>query len=171
MLNRLTTAFGKAVSLLMLIAVISTQANAQTIIGRQKVDQFPITSWNMMTYGLTWLPTDYSTNTTQKYPLIIFLHGKGETGDGVGGLYNLISTALPQYIANGWDPVAVNPADGQTYKFIVVSPQAPTSTGWSYTWDNVQYILQDVINRYRVDLSRIYVTGLSAGGNGTWTCV
>jgi poly(3-hydroxybutyrate) depolymerase len=150
--------------------LLQTKANSQATIGRQKVDQYPITPWGTPTYGLTWLPTDYNSS-SQKYPLIIFLHGRGETGDGVGGLYNLISTALPQKIAQGWDPKAVNPADGQTYQFIVVSPQAPSASAWSYQYGHIQFILKDVMSRYRVDPDRVYVTGLSAGGAGTWSCV
>jgi K+-transporting ATPase c subunit len=152
------------------LVAMSLQLYSQTTIGRQLVDQYPITPWGTPTYGLTWLPPDYHTSTT-KYPLIIFLHGAGEVGDGVGGLYNLISTALPQKIANGWDPQAVNPVDGQNYQFIVVSPQAPWASHWSYQYGHVQFILKDVINRYRIDTNRVYVTGLSAGGAGTWSCV
>ncbi len=153
--------------LMMLNAFVFLQLNAQTVIGRQNVDQFPSTAWGTPTYGLTWLPVDYATNPTQKYPLIIFLHGAGEGGTTVGSLNNLISTALPQHIANGWNPEAVNPVNGQNYKFIVVSPQAP---GWSYAWGSIQWMLKDIVTRYRVDTTRIYVTGLSAGGAGSWSC-
>ena len=111
--------------LTILWCTLSSTSISQTVIGRQNVDQFPCTSWGTIAYGLTWLPTDYTTNLTQRYPLLIFLHGVGETGNGVGGLYTLLNTGLPQTIANGWDPEAVNPADGQNYKFIVVSPHAP----------------------------------------------
>lgn len=152
------------------LTALSLQLYSQTTIGRQLVDQYPITPWGTPTYGLTWLPPDYNTSTT-KYPLIIFLHGAGEVGDGPGGLYNLISTALPQKIADGWNPQAVNPADGQNYQFIVVSPQAPWASHWSYQYGHVQFILKDVISRYRIDTNRVYVTGLSAGGAGTWSCV
>ena len=155
------------VSVLLFLLV---QAAAQTTVGRQKVDQYPTTAYGTKTYGLTWLPTDYNT-TTQTYPLIIFLHGSGECGDGVSGLSRLISTALPKKIADGWNPEARNPADGKTYKFIVVSPQAPSSAQWSYSYSHVRNILEDVKKRYRVDVNRIYITGLSAGGAGTWSSV
>src|SRR5215211_7567640 len=125
----------------------SLQSFSQTIIGRQKVDQFPITWWGTTCYGLTWLPPTYSVDTTKRYPLILFLHGVGETGDGVGGLWSLLNTALPQTIANGWDPQAINPVDGQNYEFIVVSPQAPSATGWSLQWNSIQYVLPDIISR------------------------
>ena len=158
--------------LLVLFPLIYSGFNVmcQTYIGRQLVDQYPITSWGTKTYGLTWLPADYNTTTTN-YPLIIFLHAGGEVGDGVSGLNNLINAGLPKEIAAGWDPQAVNPADGKTYKFIVVSPQAPTNSGWSYSYTHVVNILPDILKRYRVDPKRIYITGISAGGAGTWSCV
>jgi hypothetical protein len=140
-------------------------ANSQTTIGRQKVDQYKISSYGTLTYGLTWLPTDYNSTTT-KYPLIIFLHGTGEAGSGIGGLNNLIGTGLPQIIANGFNVEATNPNDGLNYKFIVVSPQAPQ---WSYTYTHMVSILADVMTKYRVDPSMVYITGLSAGGAGTWS--
>jgi hypothetical protein len=155
---------------LLLIAVFTVVCSplfAQTYIGRQLVDQYQVTAWNSQTYGLTWLPNDYAANPTKKYPLIIFLHGAGETGTNQGDLWRLISTALPQRIASGWDPEAVNPVDGQNYKFIVISPQAPS---WSYSWGHIRYMLWDVQNRYRVDTNRVYITGLSAGGAGTLSC-
>jgi hypothetical protein len=144
-------------------------ASGQTVIGRQLVDRYPIDANGDRTYGLTWLPADYATNPEKRYPLIIFLHGRAEAGRGVGGLKKLIvSGALPQRIAEGFDATAVNPADGQRYSFIVVSPQAGD---WSYRYQQVRYILADVLKRYRVDTRRIYVTGCSAGGEGALSCV
>jgi predicted esterase len=143
---------------------------SQSIVGRQNVDQYPMNLANQLTFGLTWLPTDYN-STSERYPLIIFLHGSGECGDGINGLNRLIVTGLPQKIAQGWNPEARNPVDGRNYKFIVVSPQAPAASQWSYSYTHVRYILADVIRRYRIDESRIYITGLSAGGGGTWSSV
>jgi hypothetical protein len=155
--------------LLLLLFCFGYNVAGQTVIGRQLVDQYPISN-NAKTYGLTWLPADYnSTNTS--YPLIIFLHAAGETGDGVQGLYNLLHVGLPREISEGWDPQAINPADEKTYQFIVVSPQAPTKSGWSYSYTHVKNILPDVISRYRVDTKRIYLIGISAGGGGTWSSV
>lgn len=159
------------VSLFLILFFYSTiTIYSQTTIGRQLADQYPIDDYNTKTYGLTWLPDDYN-STNISYPLIIFLHGSGETGDGVTGLNNLLHTGLPKKISDGWNPQAVNPADGKNYKFIVVSPQAPTSSGWSYSYTHVKYILADLLKRYRIDSNRIYITGLSAGGAGTWSCV
>lgn len=154
----------------LLLLHFNDAVNAQTVIGRQNVDQYPITSKGSTTYGLTWLPTDYA-STSKSYPLIIFLHAAGEVGDGVAGLNNLIKVGLPKKIAEGWNPQAVNPSDKKNYQFIVVSPQASTSSGWSYTYAQVVYILADVEKRYRVDATKVYIMGESAGGGGTWSCV
>lgn len=156
--------------LLCMVSLALGHVHSQQLVGRQLVDEFPISQYSARTYGLTWLPTDYNTTST-KYPLLIFLHGSGEGGDGTSGLKNLLRTGLPQLISNGWNPEAVNPADNKNYKFIVVSPQAPSKSQWSYSYTHVRHILDDVIKRYRVDESRIYITGLSAGGGGSWSCV
>src|ERR1700759_5773182 len=108
----------KTTLILLSLLYSSVHVISQTYIGRQLVDQYPITSYGSKTYGLTWLPADYNSTTTN-YPLIIFLHAGGEVGDGVQGLNNLLNAGLPKKIAEGWDPQAVNPADGKTYKFIV----------------------------------------------------
>jgi hypothetical protein len=149
-----------------LLAALYVGTRAQTVVGRQNVDQYSMNQYGSKTYGLTWLPPSYAANPTKKYPLIVFLHGTGEAGTGVAGLNTLIGAALPQRIAGGFNPSAVNPLDGQTYEFIVVSPQAAS---WSYNYDAIKYILPDVLSRYHVDLNRIYLTGLSAGGDGSWT--
>src|SRR5215210_7677250 len=89
--------------------VILPQCFSQTTVGRQLVDQYQISPYNTTTQGLTWLPTDYNVNTTQKYPLILFFHGSGEGGDGISGLYHLTTQGLPRTIANGFNPEAINP--------------------------------------------------------------
>src|SRR4051812_3818355 len=167
MMKHLSSPLRRLLCLFLPFTLLMSTLSAQTMIGRQRVDQFPSSSWGTTTYALTWLPTDYN-STNKDYPLIIFLHGAGENGVGVNGLWNLLGTALPQKIAWGWNPEAVNPVDGQTYKFIVVSPQAPS---WSYGYNQLQYIIPAILDKYRVDRSRVYVTGLSAGGAGSWGCV
>lgn len=56
-------------------------------------------------------------------------------------------------------------ADGHKYPFIVVSPQSP-ERGWRS--DFIQKLLIDLQKRYRIDVDRTYLTGLSMGGFGTW---
>ncbi|MFY7839451.1 MAG: hypothetical protein ACOVP7_04195 [Lacibacter sp.] len=142
--------------------------HAQTIMGRQIAEQFPKNSSGTLTYALTWLPQTYS-STTRSYPLIISLHGAGETGTteaNLSKLYTSSPRAVAGRIADGWNAVAVNPTTGVQDSFIVVSPQAAS---WSYSYTELKYILPAILNKYRIDRSRIYLVGLSAGGGGTYS--
>ena len=60
---------------------------------------------------------------------------------------------------------------GQAFPFILVSPQCPSSQWW--TWPQLSAtlsnLLDEVESKYAVDPERIYVTGLSMGGYGTWS--
>jgi predicted peptidase len=134
---------------------------AQSTIGNQNVDQFKIDATGDLEYGLTWLPASYSSNPSKKYALIIFLHGSGEAGTTLTDLNRMTTWGVPNKIANGFQPSAVNPLDGQTYEFIVCSPM---NSSWSPDWSTLRFILPDIVSRYRVDTTRIYLTGFSAGG-------
>ncbi|MFZ4621536.1 MAG: alpha/beta hydrolase-fold protein [Bacteroidota bacterium] len=105
---------------------------------------------------LFFMPRDTSAVVNGKYPLIISLHG---IGDGGTELWRVKNEGLPKIL------------DGKnTFPFIVVSPQCPSTTEWYYN-DGVQTkvnkLIDSVIARYPVDVKRIYLTGLSMGGIGT----
>lgn len=146
---------------------VSSIINAQ-VVGRQTTDQYPVTAWGTLTYGLTWLPNGYANTAgyNKKYPLIVFLHGSGETGTTAADLSRLLNNSIPKMISQGWNATVINPLTNQPDSFIVVSPQAG---GWSYNYASLKYILPNVISRYRVDENRIYLTGLSAGGGGVFS--
>jgi len=101
---------------------------------------------------LFYLPDSYNSDTTAKWPLILFLHGSGERGND---LAKVKTHGPPKLIENGKD-----------FRFIVVSPQVPSGDTWNP--DLIIWMLRDIIKKYRVDESRIYLTGLSMGGFGTW---
>jgi len=114
---------------------------------------------------LIHFPKGYST--AKKYPLIVFLHGTGEAGNSNGSqlanIYNSSSAGGPAYFIehNQWpDSFYV---DGKYYAPVVVSPQAP---GWSTNGEQANYIIRYIVNTYSIDPDRIYLTGLSAGGEG-----
>jgi hypothetical protein len=112
-------------------------------------------------------PLDYSQNPTKKYPVIIFLHGIGERGNGTTELNWITWHAIPRIIAAGGTMTYTNPLTGQKESFIVLSPQLSKSYGW---WQNfyVDEMLKFARQNLRIDENRIYLTGLSAGGGGTW---
>ena len=100
---------------------------------------------------LLYLPEDYETTKT-KLPLVLFLHGAGERGDD---LEKVTMHGLPKLIKNG-----------AKFPFIVVSPQCPEEQWWNM--ESLTMLLDDVESRLRVDEFRIYLTGISMGGYGTW---
>lgn len=100
---------------------------------------------------LLFLPRGYETS-TQRWPLLLFLHGAGQRGSD---LELLKEHGVPKIVESQPD-----------FPFIVVSPQCPTD-GW-WTSEPLAALLDEIEASYRVDRDRIYVTGLSMGGFGTW---
>jgi predicted peptidase len=93
------------------------------------------------------LPVDYFEK-SQPWPLIVFLHGSGETGNDVERLYEF------KYVAERGLPA------------IVAAPQCLPPGGWEP--DSVVAFIDRVAANHRVDPARIYLVGPSMGGYGTW---
>ena len=110
-----------------------------------------------------YLPQNYNSE-SQTYPLMVFLHGVGELGNGTAGsLTTVLRNGPPKYINDGTFPVSFT-VNGQVFKFIVISPQF---VGWPSAAD-VQGVIDYAVGTYRVNTNRIYLTGLSMGGGVTW---
>ena len=58
-------------------------------------------------------------------------------------------------------------ANGEAFPFVLVSPQCPEGIWWSV--DVLCALLDEVLSKYRIDEERVYLTGLSMGGFGTWS--
>jgi len=102
-------------------------------------------------YLLLYLPEGYD-SLEQEWPLLLFLHGSGERGT----MIELVKKhGPPKMIENGYQ-----------FPFIVVSPQCPEDQWWSL--DMLDMVLTEMVQRYKVDKTRIYVTGLSMGGYAAW---
>jgi predicted peptidase len=99
---------------------------------------------------LLFLPQGYE-KSNKPWPLMLFLHGAGESGHD-----------LAKVKVHGPPKVVETKPD---FPFILVSPQSP-GRGWNP--DLLNGLLDDVIQNYRVDTNRVYLTGLSMGGFGTW---
>ncbi|WP_165798530.1 carboxylesterase family protein [Chitinophaga costaii] len=115
--------------------------------------------------ALLQLPDDYAQNPKKRYPLIIFLHGRSRSGED---LSKLTYDGIPYLLDKGVSLNTVNPADGKTYKFIIIMPQAEF---WGLRPDNITAVMNDIERQYRVDTTRVYLTGYSAGGSGTFTAL
>jgi len=102
---------------------------------------------------LLFLPKDYEGKGSQKWPLMLFLHGAGERG-----------TNLSKVAVHGPPKIVKDRAD---FPFVVVSPQCPNGQTWSD--DVLLALLDDILKNYNIDSNRVYLTGLSMGGYGTWS--
>jgi len=99
---------------------------------------------------LIYLPHDYDEQET--WPLLLFLHGGGERGDDL----ELVKMHGPPKLI----------AAGKHFPFIVVSPQCPKERSWEPL--ELMVLVDAIVKKYRVDADRIWVTGLSMGGFGSW---
>ena len=117
--------------------------------GKQTTGQLNTQVKVQMSY-LLYLPKDYEQQ--ESWPLLLFLHGSGERGEDL----ELVKMHGPPKLI----------AAGQDFPFIVVSPQCPKDRRWEPI--ELVALLNDLSNKYKVDDDRIYVTGLSMGGFGTW---
>lgn len=100
---------------------------------------------------LIYLPADY--DSSREWPLLLFLHGAGERGEDVSR------------VAFHGPPKLIREAT-MNLPFIVVSPLVPEDRIWSVRF--LDALLDEVSRTHSVDEDRIYVTGLSMGGYGTW---
>lgn len=120
-------------------------------------------------------PKGYEAGTKEKYPLVIFFHGAGERGNDntkqlVHGMKDFASDAIRE-----------------KYPAFVVAPQCPEGERWvNVSWSDPRHdmpnepapsmklslaLLEALQEEFSIDANRIYVTGLSMGGFGTWDAI
>lgn len=109
-----------------------------------------ITTTAKLNYLLS-LPADYE-KSKDSWPLVLFLHGAGESGSDL----NKVKIHGPPKLVETRGP----------FPFILVSPQSP-GRGWNPEVLNA--LVDSLIKEHRVDKNRVYLTGLSMGGYGSWT--
>lgn len=97
-----------------------------------------------------YLPPGYSAG-SERWPLVLFLHGAGERGTDFSAL---VRQGLPKL------------ATEQTIRYILVAPQVPDGEVWSIP--TLAALLDRLVKELRVDSDRVYLTGLSMGGFGAW---
>lgn len=104
---------------------------------------------------LVFHPAGYAAQGQQRWPLLVFLHGAGERGDN-----------LEQVTVHGPPKLAKARPD---FPFVVVSPQCPANRTWDI--EGLDAWLTHVLKTENVDPDRVYLTGLSMGGYGTWAWI
>ena len=104
---------------------------------------------------LLYLPRNYAQ--LDKSPVMLFLHGRGESHG-------------PLSLVKKWGPPLLV-ENGEDLPYILVSPQCPGESRWSAPEQQsaLLTLLDHVIEHYKTDESRVYLTGLSMGGYGSWT--
>jgi len=102
---------------------------------------------------LTYLPQNYNSDLDINWPTIIYLHGGSSRGND---LNQLKANGIPDRLERG-----------KNIPFIVIAPQCPVDKRWE-TDDWFDTLYSEIISRYRIDTNRIYLTGFSLGGSGTW---
>ena len=102
-----------------------------------------------------WLfvPAAYSADESQRWPLVLFLHGSGERGDD---LELVKKHGPPKWLSQRPD-----------FPAVVISPQCPAAQRWNAA--ELAKLIESAANNLRIDRQRLYVTGLSMGGSGTWS--
>lgn len=123
------------------------QTGTQTAVQLQKVIRTTVEGEYLL-----YLPEGYEEGDAD-WPLLLFLHGAGERGDDL------------EMVKRHGPPKRIE--EGDDFPFIVVSPQCPPNQGWDTGF--LSALLDEVIAEHRVDESRVYLSGLSMGGYGTWS--
>ncbi|HVU89718.1 MAG TPA: PHB depolymerase family esterase [Pirellulales bacterium] len=102
----------------------------------------------------------------KKYPVVLFLHGRGESGDDNVAQLKYLPTlmATPEY--------------QKKFPCFFIAPQCregklwvargPDKTGVSEQMQVAEAVLQETLKKYPIDPARVYLTGLSMGGFGAW---
>ncbi|CAK9069310.1 unnamed protein product [Durusdinium trenchii] len=105
--------------------------------------------------GLQFLAKPPGAGTKAPWPLLLFLHGAGERGHEDG-------RDLGKVRLNGpWAASGIQ-------RFFLVAPQCPEDAVWPALAEQVVALTREVLETFKLDASRCYVTGLSMGGFGAW---
>lgn len=156
--------------------LVPTSDSIQTVVGEEKgaflKKIFTSHSGSSIPYQFL-IPENFSED--QQYPLLVFLHGAGELGnDNSSQLVN-----FPRYFITGQNK--------QDYPAFIIAPQCPDTDTWAsfpnypnsaQTSPNptnatrlTLELIEELLLKYNIDKHRVYVTGISLGGEGTFDIV
>ncbi|HEY3390306.1 MAG TPA: hypothetical protein VGK38_12080, partial [Prolixibacteraceae bacterium] len=137
-----------------LIALIAFLSFTVSLTAKTPGSNSPLMAEKSKTYPyLAYLPDGYNKSNAKAWPLIIYLHGSSCKGNN---LDRLKKYGPPFYLERGMNVDA-----------IVISPQCPSNKNWTAgAWFESFY--KELKDKYNIDPSRVYLTGMSLGGFGTW---
>jgi dienelactone hydrolase len=165
------------IAICLLLSALTTYSQSGTY-GNNVLTERPNTPMSEMVNGfIEILPLSYASSPGVKYPVFIFLEGQSQFGNGgseLSLLYGLNEGMFPDIVRNNLFPNSYV-VGGNTYEFIVIVPQirrqvqtgrpsAEQMASPAEVNDIVNYVMQN----YRVDEDRVYLSGLSLGGGSTW---
>ena len=133
----------------------SSLAAEQPAPGTVSEQAFKVSAEQTIPY-LFSLPTKFDPASNEKWPVILFLHGRGESR---GPLSIVAKWGPPRMVKRGDD-----------FPYILIAPQCPSESRWTDDdqQSGVLKLLDHITKSFPVDTTRIYLTGLSMGGYGTW---
>lgn len=147
----------KRIFLVLAVAMLASCASGPkaTVLPTGFLDRTVVVGGETYPY-VVYLPSDYTADGA-RWPCIVFLHGMGESGnDGRKQTKQGIGPAIE-----------ANPAE---WPFVVVMPQKPDAKKQWEEYDGPVIAMLDATEKdFRIDKRRVYITGLSQGGHGTWT--
>ncbi len=139
-------------------------------VSAQTVDDFEARTYTHGGFTLPyrlWVPADYDPN--QAYPLVLFLHGSGERG----------TDNRLQLTGQTAELVFVRPENQAQWPCFMMAPQCPLNDSWSNIdgpyptkpMHRTLKVIAQLMNEFNIDPNRLYITGLSMGGFGTWDTI
>ena len=130
----------------------SAAADEKLVPGSQVAREVKVKSGGKEATIRYWQFVPKSYNGKKNFPLMLFLHGAGERGDN---LDKVKKWGPPKLVGKRKD-----------FPFVVISPQCPRGTWWKV--EGIYQLVNHVAGSLEIDRQRMYVTGLSMGGFGSW---
>ena len=131
----------------------ATPANWPLVVGQHSQSFSGVVTKKASGQFLLYLPKDFVPHGRVKYPLLIFLHGSGESGHDIE---KVKINGPPKFLDTRGD-----------FPFIVASPQAPAAR-FGFDFDAMNLMLNELLRQLPIDPDRVYLTGLSMGGYASY---
>jgi len=147
--------FCRTPALLALILFVAPALAEDAAPGKQTAHEFKgtVNGKESSIKYLLYLPKGFDAKKETAWPVLLFLHGSGERGTDID---KVKVHGPPKLVEKGTD-----------LPMIVISPQCPAGQWWDV--DLLAGLIESVIKSHKGDKTKVYCTGLSMGGFGTWT--